>query len=239
MLVDEQEQRPSILRQYQVQQTTRTPGRPELVWTEDFSQRDDPASPESVSAEVETLRVEKLAELAAEMDRRRAELTALIERQRADAIERIATEERLEREAMARRREALARGGEDAAKHVDRLIGERIEAAIAAERSKLEQRRAEFETRLRDEIEARRRAELVELDAWRASERERISAEHTAEEQRFAERLLHQLQEFEYQLGERIRESEEQLARRADEAEGVVKERLARAFDDALTAGGS
>lgn len=243
MLVDESEPRPSILRQHQLQQAARTTERPELVWTEDFSKQTAsaapaaPATPESLSAELATLRAQGLNELAGELDQRRAELSALIERQRADALERIATEERLEREAMARRREALARGSEDAARERDRLVAERIDAAILAERSKLDERRAELEVGLGDEIEARRRIELAELEAWRAAERERLQTELAAEEQRFTERLLHQLQEFEYQLGERVRESEEQLERWTTDAEAIVGERLARAFDDAFTKG--
>lgn len=237
MLVDEREQRPSILRQHMLQQPRTTP-RPELVWTEDFSKRDAPAetppvTAETIAAELSALRAQGLQDLAAELDRRRAELGALIERQRADALERIATEERLEHDAIARRREALERGADSAAQELDKLVAERIDAAIAADRAALDERRAEAEARIHEEVAARRQIELVELDAWRAAERERVAAELAAEEQRFNERLLHQLQEFEYQLGERIRESEERLSRRAADAEALVHARIATAFDPA------
>ncbi|HEY6959446.1 MAG TPA: hypothetical protein VI814_11530 [Candidatus Limnocylindria bacterium] len=232
MLVDEREQRPSILRQHQFQQASRASARPELVWTEDFSAQAtrSQASAAAVEDEIAARRTQGLAELAAELERRRTELAALIERQRADALERIATEERLEREAMARRREALDRGTEDATKGFERLIAERIDAAIADERTKLDGRRAALEAAMRDDIEARRRTEVAELDAWRAAERERIATELAAEEQRFNDRLLHQLQEFERQLAERLRESEERLARGSADVEAVVSERLAQAF---------
>lgn len=253
MSIDERGQQPSILQRY-LNRDPELSGRPELVWTEDFSKRAgtgatiaepvptatlEPAPYETTSAaqdalaqELATQRTHGLEELYAELRLRRAEFTSTLERQRAEAAERIATVERLEREAIACRREAVDRGSEQWGAEQQRIIVERTDAAIAAEIGQLDQRRQHADARMREQIEARRREEVIRLEAWRVSEFERIDAELATEEQRFNERLLHQLKEFEFQLGERMREQEECLARRTTDAERLAHEHVAKAFDN-------
>lgn len=255
MPINEHDQQLSVLGRY-LRRDPGPSGRPELVWSEDFSTGAgtgatiaepvptltlEPAPHETTSAvqdalaqELATQRTHGLEELDAELRLRRAEFTSTLELQRAEAAERIATAERLEREAIACRREAVDRGSEQWGAEQQRIIVERTDAAIAAELGQLDQRRQRADSRMREQIEARRREEVIRLEAWRVSERERIEVELATEEQRFSERLLHQLKEFESQLGERMREQEERLVRRTADAERLAREHVAKAFDNAF-----
>jgi hypothetical protein len=140
------------------------------------------------------------------------ELRRVIDRRRLEAEERIATVERLEREALAERFTEIDRRSEELASEHQRLFTERLDAAIEAELAQLRQRRQAAEAQMSEQFESRCREESDRLEVWRASERQRIASELAAEEQRFGERLLHQLNEFEIQLGERVREQETKLA---------------------------
>jgi hypothetical protein len=154
------------------------------------------------------------------------ELRGFVERRRLEADERIATAERLEREAMAERFTQLDRRSEELATEHQRVFAERLDAAVEAELAQLRQRRQEAEERVAAQFEARYEAESRRLEAWQSTERERIGAELAAEEQRFGERLLHQLAEFEIQLSERVREQETKLAGWWVEAERLADLRM-------------
>lgn len=133
-----------------------------------------------------------------------------IVRLREAAVSRIAVAERIELEALARRREAEDRQSEVwAAEQQDRFT-QRLDSLLEAEAA---------------EIAERRRTEGERIRAWGRKEHERIEMELAAEEQRFQDRLLRQLEEFEWQLGERLREQEERLSRWSSEAERVVAAR--------------
>jgi hypothetical protein len=154
------------------------------------------------------------------------ELRRLIERRRLEAEERIATAERLEREALAERFTQIDRRSEELASEHQRLFAERLDAAVEAELSQLRQRRQEAEARIAEQFESRYQEESRRLEAWQSSERLRIADELAAEEQRFGERLLHQLAEFEIQLSERVREQETKLAGWWVEAERLADMRI-------------
>jgi hypothetical protein len=154
------------------------------------------------------------------------ELRRFAERRRLEADERIATAERLEREAMAERFGELDRRSEELATEHQRVFAERLDAAVEAELAQLRQRRQEAEERVAAQFESRYEAESRRLEAWQSSERERIAAELAAEEQRFGARLLHQLAEFEIQLSERVREQETKLAGWWVEAERLADLRM-------------
>jgi hypothetical protein len=164
---------------------------------------------------------------ATELDAQRLEeLRQLVERRRLEAEERIATAERLEREALTQRFSEIDRRSEELAAEHQRVFAERLDAAIEGELGQLRQRRQEAETRVTEQFEARYRAEADRLEAWQMSERERIAGELKAEEQRFAERLLHQLAEFEIQLSQRVIEQEQKLAGWWAEAERLADLRM-------------
>lgn len=154
------------------------------------------------------------------------DLRRAIDRRRLEAEERIATAERLEREALTQRFTEIDRRSEAIAAEHQRLFAERLDAAIEAELAQLRQRRQEVEAQITERFESRYRKESDRLEAWRGSERERIEAELAAEEQRFGERLLHQLAEFEIQLSERVREQETKLAGWWVEAERLADLRI-------------
>ena len=133
-----------------------------------------------------------------------------IARLRDAAAERIAAAERLELEALTRRRAAEDRQSEAWAAEQQRRFTERLEAMLDEEAA---------------EIDGRRRTAGERVAAWAAAERERIEVELVAEEQHFHDRLLRQLEEFEFQLGERLREQEERLGRWIAEAERIASTR--------------
>jgi hypothetical protein len=239
-----------------------TPARGELVWNEDggvatpalpvsrdgSAELDPEPLPHAVSVEVPMEIIDATAgALAAELARRRAaaferldiemrtrrgELVQAIERQRADAEQRVAEAERLEREAIARRREQTDRIW---SAEQPRNLAERLNGALTAELVETRRRYEAAELRLHAEFEGRRRDEAGRLESWRRSERERIEAELVAEEQRFSDRLLRQLQEFEVQLGERQREQEQRLVQWWDEAEQLARQRVAALLDEMLS----
>jgi hypothetical protein len=154
------------------------------------------------------------------------ELRRVIDHRRLTAEERIATAERLEREALAERFTEIDRRSEELASEHQRLFAERLDAAIEAELAQLRQRRQAAEIRISEQFESRCREVSVRLEAWRASELERIAGELAAEEHRFGERLLNQLAEFEIQLGERAIEQEAKLAGWWVEAERQAELRI-------------
>jgi hypothetical protein len=133
-----------------------------------------------------------------------------IARLRDAAAERIAAAERMELEALTRRRAAEDRQSEAWAAEQQRRFTERLEAMLDEEAA---------------EIDGRRRTAGERVAAWAAAERERIEVELVAEEQHFHDRLLRQLEEFEFQLGERLREQEERLGRWIAEAERIASTR--------------
>lgn len=135
----------------------------------------------------------------------------------AGAAGRLAEMERLEREALARRFQALDRQSEQLAAEQQRAFATRLDAAIAGELAELRRRREESESR---------------LASWEAAERQRITADIALEEQRFGERLMAQLAEFERQLGERAREQEAKLAGWWSEAERLAEQRMHAALED-------
>ena len=154
------------------------------------------------------------------------ELQGVIRRRRLEAEERIATAERLEREALAQRFTEIDRRSEELASEHQRLFAERLDAAVEAELAQLRQRRQEAEARVSEQFESRYREESNRLETWGASERERIAGELASEEQRFGARLLHQLAEFVIQLSERVREQETKLAGWWVEAERLADLRI-------------
>lgn len=131
------------------------------------------------------------------------------------AGDRLALMETLEREALAKRFQALDRRSEELAAEQQRVFAERLDAAIATEL---------------EHLRGRRQAALAELDQWAAAERIRVTGELAAEEQRFADRLMRQLTEFETQLGDRLREQEQKLAGWWSEAERLADDRMRAAL---------
>ena len=186
----------------------------------------------ALAAEIARRRAFAFERLDIEMRTRRAELTQAIERQRAEAEERVAEAERLEHEAIARRREQSDRIWSDEQPH---NLAERLNSALTVELVATRRRYEAAEERLHAEFEGRRAEEAARLESWRRSERELIESELVAEEQRFSERLLHQLQEFEVQLGERQREQEQRLAQWWDEAEQLARQKVAGLLDEVLS----
>jgi hypothetical protein len=186
----------------------------------------------ALAAELARRRAAAFERLDVEMRTRRAELMQAIERQRDEAEHRVAEGERLEREAIARRREQTDRMWSD---EQPRHLAERLNSALTEELVKTRRRYEAAELRLHAEFEGRRADEAGRLESWRRSERERIEAELAAEEQRFSERLLRQLQEFEVQLGERQREQEQRLAQWWDEAEQLARQKVAELLDEVLS----
>jgi colicin import membrane protein len=186
----------------------------------------------ALAAELARRRAAAFERLDIEMRTRRAELVQAIERQRAEAEQRIAEGERLEREAIARRREQTDQIWSD---EQPRNLAERLNGALTAELVETRRRYEAAELRLHAEFEGRRNDEAARLESWRRSERERIEAELAAEEQRFSDRLLRQLQEFEVQLGERQREQEERLVQWWDEAEQLARQKVAALLDEMLS----
>ncbi len=135
-----------------------------------------------------------------------------IARLREDAAARIAVAERMELQALARRREAEDRQSETWAADQQRRFADRLDAMLDAEAAAIAERRL---------------TEGDRLSAWGRAERERIQGELAEEEQHFHDRLLRQLEEFEFQLGERLREQEERMGRWIAEAERIVETRTA------------
>jgi hypothetical protein len=186
----------------------------------------------ALAAELARRRAVAFERLDTEMRTRRAELVQAIERQRAEAEQRVAAGERLEREAIARRREQTDRIWSD---EQPRNLAERLNSALTVELVETRRRYEAAEVRLHAEFEGRRTEETARLESWRRAERERIEAELGGEEQRFSERLLRQLQEFEVQLGERQREQEQRLAQWWDEAEQLARQKVAELLDEVLS----
>jgi len=199
-----------------------------------FADNASGATEDRLAAEFAMRRAQELERLDAELQVRRVELERMLEREHAESEARIGAAERLEGEAVERRRDELNRWIERWAAEQPRLFAEHIGAAISAELSTLKQRRQEAEVMLRAEVELRRREEATRLESWASSERERIAAELRSEEERFHERLLRQLKEFESQLAERIRKQDETLARWWDEAEKVARQRVAALLQETL-----
>ena len=166
------------------------------------------------------------------MHARRAELIQAMELQRAEAERRLAEVERLERDAIAKRREEADRLW---SAEQPKNLAERLNSALTVELVATRRRYEAAESRLHAEFEGRRRDEAERLEAWRMSERARIATELAAEEQHFSDRLLRQLKEFEFQLGERQREQEQRLARWWDEAEQLARQRVAALLDETLS----
>jgi hypothetical protein len=186
----------------------------------------------ALAAEIARRRAAGIARLDEEMRTRRAELMQSLELQRAEGARRIGEAERLEREAMARRREETDRLWST---EQPRDLADRLNSALTVELVQTRRRYEAAEERLHAEFEGRRHEEAERLEAWRRAERERIEAEIVAEEQRFGDRLLHQLKEFEFQLGERQREQEQRLAQWWDEAEQAARHKVAALLDETLS----
>jgi len=186
----------------------------------------------ALASELARRRAAALERLDAEMRTRRVELTQLLERQRAEAEQRVAEMERLERDAMARRREETDKMW---SAEQPRNLADRLNSALTVELVDTRRRYEAAEVKLHAEFEGRRREEAERLEAWRRSESKRIEVELGAEEQRFSDRLMRQLTEFEYQLGERQREQEQRLAQWWDEAEQMARQRVAALLDETLS----
>jgi hypothetical protein len=186
----------------------------------------------ALASELARRRAAALERLDAEMRTRRAELTQALDRQRAEAEQRIVESERLEREAMARRREETDRMW---SAEQPRNLAERLNSALTVELVQTRRRYEAAEVKLHAEFEGRRNDEAERLETWRRAERARIEAELVAEEQRFSERLLRQLKEFEFQLGERQKEQEQRLAQWWDEAEQLARHKVAALLDETLS----
>ncbi len=186
----------------------------------------------ALASELARRRAAGLERLDAEMRTRRAELAQAMERQRAEMEQRVAEMERLEREAIARRREEMDRIW---SAEQPRNLAERLNSALTVELVDTRRRYEAAEVRLHAEFEGRRREEAERLETWRRSETGRIEAELLAEEQRFSERLLRQLKEFEFQLGERQREQELRLVQWWDEAEQLARQKVAALLDETLS----
>jgi hypothetical protein len=186
----------------------------------------------ALASELARRRAAALDRLDVEMRTRRVELTQAMERQRAETEQRFAEAERLEREAIVRRREETDRIW---SAEQPRNLAERLNSALTVELVETRRRYEAAETRLHAEFEGRRREEAERLDAWRRSESARIENELAQEEQRFSDRLMRQLKEFEFQLGERQREHEERLAQWWDEAEQLARQKVAALLDETLS----
>jgi hypothetical protein len=186
----------------------------------------------AIASEIARRRAAGLARLEVELRTRRAELTQALERQRAESEQRIAEAERLEREAMTRRREESDKMW---SAEQPRNLAERLNSALTVELVETRRRYEAAEVKLHLEFEGRRREEAERLEAWRRTESKRIEEELAAEEQRFSDRLLRQLKEFEFQLGERQREQEQRLAQWWDEAEQMARQRVAALLDETLS----
>jgi hypothetical protein len=186
----------------------------------------------ALASELARRRAAGLERLDAELRMRRAELTQILDRQRAESEQRIAEAERLEREAMARRREETDRMW---SAEQPRNLAERLNSALTVELVDTRRRYEAAEVKLHLEFEGRRREEAERLEAWRRSESKRIEVDLAAEEQRFSDRLMRQLTEFEFQLGERQREQEQRLAQWWDEAELMARQRVAALLDETLS----
>ncbi|MEP6693959.1 MAG: hypothetical protein ABJB39_04895 [Chloroflexota bacterium] len=186
----------------------------------------------ALASELARRRAAALERLDAEIRTRRAELTQTLDRQRAEAEQRVVEAERLELEAMRRRREETDRIW---SAEQPRNLAERLNGALTVELVDTRRRYEAAEIKLHAEFEGRRREEAERLESWRRSESQRIESELAAEEQRFSERLLRQLKEFEFQLGERQREQEQRLAQWWDEAELQARQRVAALLDETLS----
>ena len=186
----------------------------------------------ALASELARRRAEGLERLEAEMRIRRAELMQSLELQRAEAERRIAEVEKLEREAISRKRDQTDRLW---SAEQPRNLAERLNSALTVELVETRRRYEAAEVRLHAEFEGRRREEAERLETWRRSERERIEAELVSEEQRFTDRLLRQLKEFEFQLGERQREQEQRLTQWWEEAEQLARQRVATLLDETLS----
>jgi hypothetical protein len=186
----------------------------------------------ALASEIARRRAEGLERLDAEMRTRRAELMQSLELQRAEAERRIAEVEKLEREAISRKRDQTDRLW---SAEQPRNLAERLNSALTVELVDTRRRYEAAEVRLHAEFEGRRREEAERLETWRRSERERIEAELVSEEQRFTDRLLRQLKEFEFQLGERQREQEQRLTEWWDEAEQLARQKVAALLDETLS----
>lgn len=186
----------------------------------------------ALASELARRRAAGLERLDAEMRTRRAELAQAMERQRAEMEQRVAEMERLEREAIARRREEMDRIW---SAEQPRNLAERLNSALTVELVDTRRRYEAAEVRLHAEFEGRRREEAERLETWRRSETQRIEADLVAEEQRFSDRLLRQLKEFEFQLGERQREQEQRLTQWWDEAEQLARQKVAALLDETLS----
>lgn len=235
----------SILRNSRLWRRPEAAARGELVWnaegaveTVEVSSAPSPQSAETAAdiedalrAEIDARRRIALAELDAELEARRLELRRRVEQERDDALARVAEAERLERDALATRSDAIDRA---MLAEQSRVIAERVEALVTSQLSGLKQRAAEGEARLQADLEVRRRELAAQLEEWRVSERERIAAELAADERRFNERLLRHLDEFNTQLAERMHEQQQRLARAWPEVQEQVRARIDAAFEDAL-----
>jgi hypothetical protein len=186
----------------------------------------------ALASELARRRAEAIERLEAEMRIRRAELMQSLELRRAEAERRIAEVEKLEREAISRKRDQTDRLW---SAEQPRNLAERLNSALTVELVETRRRYEAAEVRLHAEFEGRRREEAERLETWRRSERERIEAELVSEEQRFTDRLLRQLKEFEFQLGERQREQEQRLTQWWDEAEQLARQRVATLLDETLS----
>jgi hypothetical protein len=186
----------------------------------------------ALASELARRRTEGFERLEAEMRTRRAELLQSMELQRAEAERRIAEVEKLEREAISRKRDQTDRLW---SAEQPRNLAERLNSALTVELVETRRRYEAAEVRLHAEFEGRRREEAERLETWRRTERERIEAELLTEEQRFTDRLLRQLKEFEFQLGERQREQEQRLVQWWDEAEQLARQKVATLLDETLS----
>jgi hypothetical protein len=186
----------------------------------------------ALASELARRRTAALERLDAEMRTRRAELTQSMERQRAETEQRIAESERLEREAIARRREEMDRIW---SAEQPRNLAERLNSALTVELVETRRRYEAAVVKLHVEFEGRRRDEAERLETWRRSEVQRIEKELAEEGQRFSDRLMKQLKEFEFQLGERQREHEQRLAQWWDEAEQLARQKVAALLDETLS----
>jgi hypothetical protein len=185
-----------------------------------------------LASELARRRAAALERLDVEMRTRRAELMQVLDRQRAEMEQRVVEADRLEREAIARRREETDRIW---SAEQPRNLAERLNSALTVELVETRRRYEVAEAKLHVEFEGQRHEEADRLETWRRSERQRIEAELVAEEQRFSERLMRQLKEFEFQLGERQKEQEQRLAQWWDEAEQLARQKVAALLDEMLS----
>ncbi len=110
----------------------------------------------ALASELARRRAAGLERLDAEMRTRRAELAQAMERQRAEMEQRVAEMERLEREAIARRREEMDRIW---SAEQPRNLAERLNSALTVELVDTRRRYEAAEVRLHAEFEGRRREE--------------------------------------------------------------------------------